>query len=127
MATTPRIMVIDDEAGFTDLLKMNLEKKGRYEVNVQNDPAQALEVARSWQPNLILLDVVMPGMDGGEVLARFQAEETLRDVPVIFITATMSDRGVKDRKGTIGGRPFVAKPIDFKKLARQIDENLRPS
>ena len=124
MATPPRIMVVDDEVGFTDLLKMNLEKKGRYEVLAENDGERCVARAREWQPDLILLDVVMPQVDGGQVLAQLQADEQLRNVPVIFLTATISHQGVKDRKGTIGGRPFIAKPVDIRDLSRKIDSLL---
>ncbi len=119
-----KIMVVDDEVGFTKLLKMNLEKSGRYEVYAENSGAQALTSARAWQPDLILLDVVMPDVDGGEVLAQLEADDQLKDIPVIFLTATMSRKGIKARGGSIGGQDFVAKPVDFKKLARQIDDTL---
>ena len=127
MATEKRrIMVIDDEAGFTSLLKLNLEKTGRYEVHSENNGARSLESAREFQPELVLLDVVMPGADGGDVLTRFKADERLKQVPVIFLTATMSPDAVAARGGVIGGIPVIAKPVDVKKLVRQIDAALNP-
>ena len=59
-----KILLVDDEAGFTQLLKMNLEKSGDFEVTIENDSTKAIATARSFQPDVVLLDVVMPGMDG---------------------------------------------------------------
>ena len=69
---TKRILVVDDEQGFTMLLKMNLEKKGGYEVRVENDATKALDAAREFRPQVVLLDVVMPEMDGGDVALSFR-------------------------------------------------------
>ena len=74
-------MVVDDEAGFTKLLKMNLEKTGKYEVRIENQSTKALEVAKEFQPDVVLLDIVMPDMDGGDVAAQFQDDPMLRRVP----------------------------------------------
>ena len=58
-----KILLVDDEAGFTELLKMNLERAGGYEVRIENESTKALAAVRSFMPDAILLDVVMPGMD----------------------------------------------------------------
>lgn len=119
-----KILVIDDEPGFTNLLKLNLEKTGRYEVRVVNDPTQSIQAAQEFLPDLILLDIVMPGKDGGEVLAELQQEPGLRGVPVIFLTATVTIKGVEERGGFIRNMPFIAKPVDPKSLMRRIEEEL---
>jgi CheY-like chemotaxis protein len=117
-----RVLVVDDESGVTTLCKMNLEKTGRYAVSTVNQPATALQEARDFKPDVIVLDVIMPGKDGGEVLADLQADEQLKDIPVLFLTATLTDRGVDARKGTIHGYPLMAKPVEPKKLMQRIDD-----
>ena len=121
-----RILVIDDEVGFTALLKLNLEKTGRFEIRTENDGTRSFQAARDFRPDLVLLDVVMPGMDGGEVLAQLRADDKLKQIPVIFLTATMSPEAVAARSGAVGGIPFVAKPVDLKKLIRLIEDTMQP-
>ncbi len=119
-----RILLVDDEVGFTNLVKLNLEKSGRYEVRIENDPTNALVAAREFKPDLVLLDIVMPGKDGGEVLSEMEQEPVLNDVPVVFLTATISLKGVESRDGLIRGMSFIAKPVDPKTLMRRIEEEL---
>src|SRR5881396_4146870 len=76
-----RVLIIDDEASFTRVLKLNLHHTGHYTAETVNDPAQALAVARDFSPDVILLDVMMPGVDGGELAARLQASSKLKDTP----------------------------------------------
>ena len=88
--TPKKVLVIDDEAGFTKLLKMNLEKTGDYEVRIENNSLKALDAAQEFSPDIVLLDIVMPGMDGGDVAAQFQDDPKLRRVPVVMLTALVS-------------------------------------
>ena len=120
-----RVLVVDDEMTFTSLVKLNLEKTGRFTVREVNDPAEALPAAREFQPDIALLDVIMPGKDGGQVLAELRAEFT--GLPVIFVTATMTQRGLHQRDDQINGVPFIAKPVEPKKLIKRIDEVLEDS
>ena len=93
-----KVLAIDDEVGFTRLVKMNLEKGGEYEVRIENDSNQALDTALEFLPDVVLLDIVMPGLDGGDVAALFQNHEVLKDVPIIMMTALMDPPrwGTKD-------------------------------
>jgi len=106
-----RILVVDDQATNTRLLKLYLEQTNRYEVREENAPKAAVSSAESFQPHLILLDVMMPGVDGGELAARFQASRKLKDVPIVFLTATVTKGEVTAGGGQIGGFPFLAKPV----------------
>ena len=118
---TRRILMVDDEVGFTHLAKLNLEKTGRYMVRVENAGEKALEAAREFRPDLILLDVVMPGKDGGEVLADLQRTPETQRIPVAFLTATVSVKGVADRGNRIRGLPFIAKPVSPQELMGEIE------
>jgi CheY-like chemotaxis protein len=119
-----RIMIVDDEAPFTRLLKLTLEQTGHYAVCVENSPDRAVGAAREFHPDLILLDVMMPGIDGGDLAARFQDSVPLRKVPIVFLTAAVRREEVQAHQGLIGGLPFLAKPVDLAELTRCIQQHL---
>ncbi|MDF2374743.1 MAG: response regulator [Verrucomicrobiales bacterium] len=118
-----KILLVDDEAGFTQLLKMNLEKSGDFEVTIENDSTKAIATARSFQPDVVLLDVVMPGMDGGDVQAQFQSDSILNRVPVIMLTALVDSAELSAGAVAQSGSSIVLpKPVDLSLLLRVIDE-----
>ena len=108
-----RILVVDDEASITRLVKLNLEQTGDYEVETENDATAALATAEEFQPDLILLDVMMPELDGGVLASRIQANPRLKKVQIVFLTAAATKGEVYQRGGKIGGLPFLAKPVDL--------------
>ena len=83
-----RIMVVDDEPSITRLLKLNLEQTGNYEVLAENVSRAALAAAEQFQPDLILLDLKMPGMDGRNLTTALQASPKLKRVLIVFLTAS---------------------------------------
>jgi len=119
-----RLLLVDDEEAFTRLLKLNLEESGNYEVRVENEGANAMAAAREFRPDLILLDVIMPDVDGGEVGAQIKADEKLREIPVIYLTAIVSQRELDAQSRVIGGRLFVAKPVAKQALIELIERQL---
>lgn len=120
-----RILLIDDEPDFTSLLKLNLEKTGAYELREENRGEHALTAAREFKPDLILLDVMMPNLHGGEVAAMLKGDEALKDTPLVFLTAVVSKEEAKESKGMIGGHPFIAKPVSLEQLMVSIEKYLR--
>jgi CheY-like chemotaxis protein len=121
-----RILIVDDEASFTRLLQLNLAWTGRYTVRTECCAADALAAVREFKPDLMLLDVMMPGMDGGELAARLQRNPATQDIAVLFVTAAVKKDEVTSRQGHIGGLEYVAKPIDFEDLIQRIDAHLSP-
>ena len=119
-----RLLLVDDEEPFTRLLKLNLEEGGEYEVRVENEGLRAVAAACEFEPDLILLDVIMPDADGGEVAARLKTHEKLRNVPIVFLTAAVSKQELSGPSGTIGGRVFVAKPVNKRQLVEIIERAL---
>jgi len=103
-----RILVVDDEPSVTRNLKLNLESSGGYDVFAENHATNALTAARIFRPDLVLLDVIMPGMDGGDVAARLRADPLLRDTPVIFLTALVSNEETDGHEIVSGGETFLA-------------------
>ncbi len=116
----PKVLIVDDEKGFTTLTRLAMNE---FEVCEENNATQALETARAFQPDLILLDVVMPEMDGGDIAALLKAEPALKDVPIVFLTALVTDKETKKRQ-SFGGYPFISKPITPDKLAESIRKHL---
>ena len=115
-----RILLVDDEKGLTRLVKMALPQ---YEIREVNDPTHALETAREFRPHLILLDVVMPVLDGGDVAALLKADPTFAEVPIIFLTAIVTPQPGHAEQ-SIDGYPFIAKPVSREKLVQCIEEHL---
>ena len=107
-----RILVVDDDTGLTEMVKLNLESTGDYEVCVENHSLHAVKTARRFHPDLILLDYVMPEMDGGDVTSSLQQDPFLRTIPVIMVTALLSNKEMGP-DGTVhaGGQLMLAKPI----------------
>jgi len=117
-----RILVVDDQPANRRLLKLHLEKT--YEVREENNPKAALSAAEAFQPHLILLDVMMPAVDGGEVAAAIQATPKLKDVPIVFLTAAVTKKEVNAGGGRLGGFPFLAKPVVLSEVTACIQQQL---
>jgi len=79
-----RILIVDDEKDFTQMVKLNLEETGKYIVRTENIGRQALAAAREFKPHIILLDIVMPDTDGGEIAHNISLDEELSRIPVVF-------------------------------------------
>ncbi len=122
---TTRILIVDDEPDFTALFKANLEEVGNFEVREVNDSALALEAAREFKPELCVIDVVMPGMDGGDVVAQLRADPGLRDVPVLMLTALVEENpDTSDGETLTGGLPFVSKTSEFGTILSCVEKHL---
>ena len=122
-----RILIVDDEAGFTRIVKLNLEKTGQFEVRAENKASYAVPAAKEFKPDLIFLDVIMPGMDGGDVARQLKADRHTRGIPVVFLTATVSKREAGAGGLTSGGELFLAKPVTVEQLVECIQPHARPT
>lgn len=122
---TNRILVVDDEPSVTRSLKLNLEADGDYEVCAENQAVNALAAARTFRPDLILLDVMMPGLDGGNVAAQLRADPLWQATPVLFLTALVSNEETNGPEKLSGGETFLAKPVDLDELKQTLAEHLR--
>ena len=117
-----RILVVDDEPNLSDLVRLFLEKTKRFEVRVENRPGNVLAAAREFRPEMVLLDVDMPGQDGGEVARDIEADPVLRGTPILFFTSLISSVEAGDRITMRGGMRFLAKPLNPKILIGVIDQ-----
>lgn len=125
-AQKKRILVVDDEPGITRMLKLNLEQTNVYEVMVENSANHAYLSAMSFHPDLIMLDILMPGKDGGQLASDFQESPKFKDTPILFLTAAATKKEVTSGKGLIGGLPFLAKPVDMTEVIASL-KKLLPS
>lgn len=125
MDSKKRIFVVDDEEDLTDLLQFQFKREG-FKVETENDPFVALSIARDFEPDLIVLDVMMPDLDGYQLLRMFRSDRKLCQVPVVMLTARA---GVEDRiKGLESGADdYVGKPFDTKELILRIHSILKRS
>lgn len=118
-----RILLVDDEAIITRTLKLYLEGTGKYEVRSENDGTEAVRAARAFRPDLILLDIVMPDVDGPEIATRVREDEELKDTPIVFLTALVKRSVVGPSGKDIGGYPFIAKPLDPDRVVECIEKH----
>ena len=103
-----RVLIVDDEPGNIKILSNVLA--GDYAMSVATNGKQALEIARVQLPDIVLLDMIMPEMDGIEVCEALKASEETKDIPVIFVTS-MSDTANEERGLDAGAVDYISKPI----------------
>ncbi len=118
------ILVVEDEKDLADLVAINLEMAG-YRATTARDGVEGLEVVRRDPPDLLLLDVMMPRLDGWGVLAALQEDPATRDLPVVMLTALSGERDII-RGHLSGAVEFVTKPFDLKQLMATVSDALRP-
>ncbi len=118
-----KVLLVDDEKSFTNLLKMNLEQTGRYEVRAENWGEDALPAAKEFKPDIMLLDIIMPRMPGGNVVAQFQADPDMKDLPIVFLTAAIQRSTVAAHDGIICDHPCIAKPANLDEIIDMIEKH----
>ncbi|MBN4059360.1 response regulator [Dehalococcoides mccartyi] len=118
-----RVLLVDDEPHIREIIGTTLELIGGWEVIVAENGAQAIEVARTHSPDLILLDVMMPDMDGPTTLGNLREDDATKHIPVIFITAKVRQSDI-DRFMGMGALGVIAKPFDPMTLTGYIEQLL---
>ena len=113
----PRILIVDDEHDFIELLQYKLAGHG-YELIVANDGVHALSQARTLKPNLILLDILLPDLDGLSVCEILRRQPATKKIPIIFMSALSGD--VTKRTVAMQADDFFTKPLDLPRLTRRI-------
>jgi DNA-binding response OmpR family regulator len=118
-----KILIIDDEVDFGKIIKMNLEESGDFTVEIAKDGKTGIKLAQKIKPNLILLDVRMPGMDGFQVLEKLKKSNETLSIPVVMLSA-MGDDFTKGKASELYGEEYITKPIDIQALKVKIKEIL---
>jgi DNA-binding response OmpR family regulator len=118
----PRILIVDDEPNIVLALELLMKREG-YEIRSVDDGEKAVEAAGTFRPDLILLDVMMPRMDGYEVCQRLRADDSLKDISVVMLTA--KGREVEREKGlALGADLYITKPFSTREVVRKVKEML---
>jgi len=124
--TTARLLVIDDAVDEMEPLKKHLESTGRYEVHTSDSPLLGVELAKQLRPDVIVLDIVMPMYDGGDVQAMLRRLPALRHTPVIVRSSLVGPEETNEEGYVISaGDVMVSKPTDFDKLTDLVDRMVR--
>ena len=123
-AAKKKILVIDNDPASTRMVRLTLERQPAFEVRELNDPTKAVRTAREFRPDLVLLDVEMPAMDGGQVARHLQADAALADLPIIFMTSLVSEEETAKNPLFTNGLRVLAKPVTMAKLVRCVAERL---
>jgi CheY-like chemotaxis protein len=116
-----RVLVVDDENSFTRMVKRNLEATGNYLVEAVNESVDAANRAKEFLPHVILLDIVMPQADGGDVANSLRTRSATRDIPIIFVSAMVSPKEAQRGFYESGGEHFLAKPVNTEVLSGAIE------
>jgi CheY-like chemotaxis protein len=118
-----RVLIIDNNPEFTGGASLLLQHAQHYIVCEENDPHRALETARSFKPDLVIVDLIMPQVDGLEIAMQLEADWALRAVPIVFVTTLITPEEARDGR-RINGHRVIAKPTHGFDLIRIVEENL---
>jgi len=113
---TRRILIVEDQADVAQLIDVVLKGEG-YVVAIARDGAQGLMLARDWKPDLILMDIMLPGVDGGTLISRLRQEEETAELPIIAMSAS---RTLRDRTAELEADALLSKPFDVDALLVQV-------
>ncbi len=122
--TKTKVLIVDDDMAASRLLALGLEKTGAFNVTVENQATQALANAREFRPDVILLDVCMPGADGGDVAFQIHSNAEFKSTPIIFLTSLVSGKDASSQTVLRGGYEFLPKPASITKVIECISRHL---
>jgi len=117
-----KILIIDDEKNFCNLVKKNLEKANEFEVYTATNGDDGIRLIKVVKPDLILLDIIMPGLDGGEVVSLIRSDSSIKDTPIVFLTSLIRE----DEAGAsfTKGYSLLAKTVSLRELIACIKEKV---
>jgi DNA-binding response OmpR family regulator len=119
-----KVMLVDDEEHFLKITKINLEKTGKYEVETISDAADIVSRVKSFNPDIILLDILMPKVDGVEVCKMLNGDPVVSRIPIITLSALDTDKD-KLMMYKLGIVDFLVKPIEKDELISKIEKALQ--
>ncbi len=119
-----KILIIDDEVSFAEMLKLNLESTGEYEVRTEYKGEYGVSTARQFMPDVILLDIIMPGQSGLEVLETLKNDSQTASISVVMMSALTSE-GTKQKAARLHDEDYIEKPFSFEELRTTIKNVLK--
>jgi len=121
---TTKVLIVDDDNDLLTLVRRILEKTGKMDVITVNNGADAIKIGKLYKPDLVILDVILPGMPGNEVAERFKKDVELKNTKIIFLTALLTKNETEETGKRIGGNMFLAKPIKGNDLLHCVEKTL---
>ena len=118
-----KVLVVDDEQGFLEFIRDRLEAK-RFDVMIASNGIEALEMAHSVHPDLIILDIIMPGMNGFDVCRKLKIDSKFSGIPVIMLSAKFQPNDIEFGK-EMGADAYLTKPLELEALSDKMNELLR--
>jgi CheY-like chemotaxis protein len=122
--TGRKILIIDDEEKFCRAIKKALELKTDFQVLTATEGLEGVRLAKTQKPDVILLDVMMPGMFGTDVAEKLSDDPATGSIPIIFVTAIIKQEEVEAKNYIAGGHSFIAKPVIIDDVIKRINEVL---
>jgi CheY-like chemotaxis protein len=114
-----RVCYVEDDEDIQKIVRVSLERVGKMTVEIVGDPTQAIEVIKAFKPELVMLDWMMPGMDGPTLFRKMKELPEVRELPVVFITAKASQREL-DELRALGAAGTISKPFSPRDLPEQL-------
>ena len=114
-----RVCYVEDDEDIRKIVRMSLERIGKLTVEVVGDPLLAIDAMKAFKPELVMLDWMMPGMDGPTLYRRMREVPEVRDIPVVFITAKASEKELNELRA-LGAAGTISKPFSPKDLPGQL-------
>lgn len=121
-----RVLIVDDEPDFTMMMGLALQQTGQFEVREENNALATLASARDFRPDVVLLDVMMPDADGGDIAGQLKADDATAHLPIIFLTALVGNEETSLGGLLSGGHRFLPKPVSLAELTQCIAELTTP-
>ena len=120
---TYKILVVDDEKDLAKFMKLTLSANESFEVSIVSESSEVYSTVMECKPDLILMDIMMPGLQGNEIAEQIHQNPELKNIKIIFITALVKKYEVNG-EGFIGGRKFLPKPIEAEALMAAVKNEL---
>ncbi|MDD5281868.1 MAG: response regulator [Candidatus Omnitrophica bacterium] len=120
-----RVVIIDDEENFCKLAKKNIEQTGEFEVHIAINGDDGIRLAKEIKPDLILLDIIMPGMDGADVVSLIRSDTNIKDTPIVFLTSLVREEEASSQSNFTRGYSLLAKTVTVGELLACIKKNVR--
>ena len=117
-----KVLIVDDEKDFCYFIRKTLEASGDFDVITSSDGKEAFGLIRNHKPDLVLLDVMMPGFSGPDIAAEMKEYEKTKNIPIVFVTAVVRAGEVFENNNMIGGWHYLAKPVKTPQLVEMINQ-----
>lgn len=124
MANIRKLVMVDDDEDLAALLKLKLEKTGKYDVATTTEGSKAVDLVREVSPDLILLDIDMPDMSGGDVAKLLSEPNDTKDIPILFLSSLVGRSEAIEGSGSIGGHQMASKSGSLRELMEKIESIL---